>query len=98
MIPPLLIFTAAGAEDIFRNSQSIRATTTRLILAGVVFIFSLPAFIPFSRAVLDRGNARHWHQLGTVYAASGNSDRARWAFYRARALDPAIRIPTVTGN
>jgi tetratricopeptide (TPR) repeat protein len=85
LMPPALIMAGGGLDYLVRVPRRFGLI---LLTVGLIFIISLPPFLPLNDTHLFRSHSRAWAHLGGAYQDNNQLEKALWAYEKAIDMEP----------
>ncbi len=77
LAPAAIIMAGGGLDYLLRKPKRARVI---VILFGMLFLFSLPPFMPLNEAQIARSHSLAWAHLGAAFKNNNKLEKALWAY------------------
>ena len=89
LVPATIIMAGGGFDYLLRT---LKRPNIVFLIVVVLFILSLPPFMPLSKQGLARTHADYWAHLGKSYKLENRLDKSLWAYEKAISMNPTNYI------
>ena len=85
LVPATIIMAGGGFDYLLR---SLKRPNIAFLIAALIFILSLPPFMPLDKQGLAETHGDYWAHLGRSYRLENKLDKSLWAYEKAISMNP----------